>query len=187
MSLEAYTGKISDLVDTNPTGSDPRSQGDDHLRGIKYTLKQSFPKATGPLLVGPGVSVELKSGNPTIGTDAEDALQIDSVAKAISAVAPYLLKGDIAAQSLTPQGYVKLASGLIIQWGSATSVSGGNAAASYSIPFTSSVRSLAIPANVEKTGVCNVSNGLSDVTFRVFDLLGNGPAGISVLFIAVGY
>jgi hypothetical protein len=51
MSLETYTGKISDLVDTNPTGTDPRSQGDDHLRGIKYTLKQSFPLATGPVRV----------------------------------------------------------------------------------------------------------------------------------------
>jgi hypothetical protein len=52
----------------------------------------------------------------TIGTAAEDALQIDATAKIIKALAPYLLKGDIAAQSLTPNGYVKLASGLIIQW-----------------------------------------------------------------------
>jgi hypothetical protein len=51
MSLETYTGNISDLVATNPTGTDPRSQGDDHLRGIKYTLKQSFPLATGPVRV----------------------------------------------------------------------------------------------------------------------------------------
>jgi hypothetical protein len=38
MSLETFTGKVSDLVPTNPTGSDPRSQGDDHLRGIKQTI-----------------------------------------------------------------------------------------------------------------------------------------------------
>jgi hypothetical protein len=49
MSLETFTGKIADLVATNPTPSDPRSQGDDHLRGIKYTLQQTFPGFDGPL------------------------------------------------------------------------------------------------------------------------------------------
>ena len=49
MALETYTGKIADLVVTNPTPTDPKSQGDDHLRGIKYTLQQSFPGFDGPL------------------------------------------------------------------------------------------------------------------------------------------
>jgi hypothetical protein len=53
MSLENYTGNISDLVATNPTGTDPRSQGDDHLRGIKYTLKQTFPAFNGPVASAP--------------------------------------------------------------------------------------------------------------------------------------
>ena len=60
----------------------------------------------------------------TIGNAAEDALEINHTAKTIAALAPYLLKGDIAAQSLTGNGYVKLASGLIIQWGVSGSVSG---------------------------------------------------------------
>lgn len=42
MGLETYTGYIPSLVDTNPTGSDPKSQGDDHLRGIKKTLSTTF-------------------------------------------------------------------------------------------------------------------------------------------------
>lgn len=37
MGLEVPT-VISDLVATNPTSSDPRNQGDDHLRAIKTTL-----------------------------------------------------------------------------------------------------------------------------------------------------
>lgn len=37
MGLEVPT-TISDLVATNPTSSDPKSQGDDHLRAIKTTL-----------------------------------------------------------------------------------------------------------------------------------------------------
>ena len=41
MGIEAF-GYIKDLVDTNPAGTDPKSQGDDHLRGIKLTLLQQF-------------------------------------------------------------------------------------------------------------------------------------------------
>jgi hypothetical protein len=42
MSLESGTF-ISDLVATNPTSADPKSQGDDHLRLLKSTIKNSFP------------------------------------------------------------------------------------------------------------------------------------------------
>ncbi len=33
---------INDLVVTNPPGTDPKSQGDDHLRLIKDTLQNSL-------------------------------------------------------------------------------------------------------------------------------------------------
>lgn len=46
MALE--TGSyISDLVATNPTTTDPKSQGDDHLRLLKSTIKASFPNVSG--------------------------------------------------------------------------------------------------------------------------------------------
>ena len=46
MALE--TGSfISDLVATNPTSADPKSQGDDHLRLIKSTLKNCFANIAG--------------------------------------------------------------------------------------------------------------------------------------------
>lgn len=49
MALE--TGNyISDLVATNPVGaSDPKGQGDDHIRLLKLALKQTFPNLTGPM------------------------------------------------------------------------------------------------------------------------------------------
>lgn len=51
MSLE--TGNyISALDSVNPTGSDPKSRGDDHLRLIKSTLKNSFAGITGAVIVG---------------------------------------------------------------------------------------------------------------------------------------
>src|SRR5574343_28330 len=46
MGLENPT-YISDLVDTNPTSGDPKSQGDDHLRGIKHAVKTTFPNVAG--------------------------------------------------------------------------------------------------------------------------------------------
>lgn len=47
MGLEAVTF-ISDLVITNPVGAtDPKSQGDDHIRNIKKALKNTFPSFVG--------------------------------------------------------------------------------------------------------------------------------------------
>lgn len=46
MALETGT-YISDLVATNPTSTDPKSQGDDHIRLVKSTIKATFPNITG--------------------------------------------------------------------------------------------------------------------------------------------
>lgn len=50
MGLEVAT-IISDLVVTNPVGTDDRSQGDDHIRLIKSTLKNTFPNVNGAVTV----------------------------------------------------------------------------------------------------------------------------------------
>jgi hypothetical protein len=50
MSLE--TGSyVNDLVVTNPTTNDPKSQGDDHFRLIKTVLKNTFAGFTGLVVV----------------------------------------------------------------------------------------------------------------------------------------
>lgn len=46
MALETGTF-ISDLVATNPTGSDPLAFADDHLRLVKSTIKNTFPNVSG--------------------------------------------------------------------------------------------------------------------------------------------
>lgn len=47
MGLETFT-LINSLNANNPVGaSDPKSQGDDHLRGIKTTILATFPNITG--------------------------------------------------------------------------------------------------------------------------------------------
>ena len=52
MSLE-NANYISQLVLTNPTPTDPKSQGDDHLRLIKKATQQSFPNVDGPVILTP--------------------------------------------------------------------------------------------------------------------------------------
>ena len=48
MALETGTF-ISDLVVTNPTGSDALAFADDHLRLVKSTLKNTFPNVSGAI------------------------------------------------------------------------------------------------------------------------------------------
>ena len=50
MGLESAT-YVSQLVTTNPTSTDPKSQGDDHLRLIKTVLQNTFPGFSGTALV----------------------------------------------------------------------------------------------------------------------------------------
>ena len=42
MGFEGIVDRIADLNQNNPTYNDSRSQGDDHLRTIKNTLKEQF-------------------------------------------------------------------------------------------------------------------------------------------------
>lgn len=44
MPIEAFD-KISNLVSAYPQGGDTKSQGDDHIRGVKQTLLNTFPDA----------------------------------------------------------------------------------------------------------------------------------------------
>jgi len=48
MALETFQ-YIDDLNASNPTATDNVSQGDDHIRGIKTTLKNTFPNVTGAI------------------------------------------------------------------------------------------------------------------------------------------
>lgn len=53
MALENAT-YINQLREDAPSGLDPKSQGDDHLRLIKGALKRTFPYITGPVNVNEG-------------------------------------------------------------------------------------------------------------------------------------
>jgi microcystin-dependent protein len=78
MSLETYTGYIPALVDTNPTPTDPKSEGDDHLRGIKSTLSVTFAGFTETNV---GVSVTASDINAVCAGGAESAMPSGMVAQ----------------------------------------------------------------------------------------------------------
>lgn len=64
MALEDLTGTgkfITSLVNTNPLASDDRREGDDHIRGIKNVLKNSFPNIDG------AVTANAAALNSTVG------------------------------------------------------------------------------------------------------------------------
>lgn len=53
MPVEESAVTISDLVASDPSGNEPVSEGDDHLRVIKRVLKTQFPGDTGDGLTSP--------------------------------------------------------------------------------------------------------------------------------------
>lgn len=91
MSLESGT-YVSDLDVSNPTSGDPEAQGDDHLRLIKSTLKNTFPNA-GKVFRFPDFLA--KTGSYTIlSTDANKLIGADSTGGAFDLTLPTLAAGD---------------------------------------------------------------------------------------------
>lgn len=74
MALENLTGTlkfVDALINTNPAGTDPKNQGDDHLRGIKNVLLNTFPNIVGAVTashteINQLTGVTLASAGPVI-------------------------------------------------------------------------------------------------------------------------
>jgi len=119
MPLEAAT-YISGLDVANPTATDPASQGDDHIRLLKATIKATFPSITGPVtathtdlnrsvepskrLVWAGVTGGSASAYTAAGTPAPTALVdgmiVAMVAHAASTGASTLNLGGLGAKPI---------------------------------------------------------------------------------------
>ena len=82
MALETANW-VTQLVDTNPTTSDPVSQGDDHLRMIKTVLSNSFPSTSTSAIV-PNMSGQSGKVLSNDGTDASWAAAGDPAGTAIA-------------------------------------------------------------------------------------------------------
>jgi microcystin-dependent protein len=62
MPVETFT-YINSLDASNPVSSDGQAQGDDHIRGVKATIKATFPNITGAVTLTHTALNDLGSGN----------------------------------------------------------------------------------------------------------------------------
>ena len=81
MALETGTF-ISDLVATNPTGSDALAFADDHLRLIKSTVKATFPNISGAVTK---THTEINTAVDQAGTAVQPATMDTAIAAAVAA------------------------------------------------------------------------------------------------------
>lgn len=91
MGLETATF-VSDLVNTNPTSGDNRSQGDDHLRLVKAAVQATFPNA-GKAFRFPD-SVNKSSNYTVLSTDQNKIITVDASGGGVSLTLPSLAAGD---------------------------------------------------------------------------------------------
>jgi microcystin-dependent protein len=92
MSIEVAT-YIADLQPVNPPATDPRGQGDDHLRLIKQVLQNTFPSASKPAYFA---NAAAKSTNYTVlRTDGETTLFVGTGGGAVTLTLPGLAAADI--------------------------------------------------------------------------------------------
>jgi hypothetical protein len=77
MGLETAT-YISQLVDTNPTTSDPVSQGDDHLRLIKSVLQDQFTTLGAAAVTTTAAELNLLDGVTSLGDVAGPGSSTDN-------------------------------------------------------------------------------------------------------------
>lgn len=74
---------INELVTTNPVGAtDPKSQGDDHLRLIKSTLKNTFPNVSGAVNL-----THTQINNAAIKDERNDYTKVQRIVSEVSGVA----------------------------------------------------------------------------------------------------
>ncbi|HEX6824739.1 MAG TPA: hypothetical protein VF077_00370 [Nitrospiraceae bacterium] len=70
MGLEASVTKVADLNEAWPLGTDPRSDGDNHIRNLKVAVKSlvSDPSQVTPKFADSETPAGLSMGGATIGT-----------------------------------------------------------------------------------------------------------------------
>lgn len=102
MALETGTF-ISDLVPTNPVGSDPLAFADDHLRLVKSTIKNSFPNISGAVTK---THSQINTAVDQAGTAVQPAAMDAAIATAVSAAVA------AAKEALHPVGSIYINAGV---------------------------------------------------------------------------
>lgn len=114
MGLEsAPNNLISELVASNPAGSDDRSQGDDHIRLVKAVLQGTFPNANKqfrfPTVLGAKTadySVQATDDNSVIPVDTSSgAVTLTLPSSPIDGYSLWVTKIDSSANAVTVDGF----------------------------------------------------------------------------------
>lgn len=112
MALESAT-YISDLVSTNPTSSDNLSQGDDHIRLLKSTLKATFPNVSGAVTADhtelnklDGLTASTAQLNYVTGVTSAIQTQLDNLSSSKAPLANPTFTGTVVLPSTTSVGNV---------------------------------------------------------------------------------
>lgn len=113
MPVEAVT-YIGDLDPTYPTGAEPKSDGDDHIRNAKKAAKNTFPGFTGAVLVtgadgGAANAYTLAPATPLPAYTAK--MQVVFQAIATNTAASTLNVSGLGAKSITSETGAPLAAG----------------------------------------------------------------------------
>ena len=111
MALETGT-YISDLVITNPTPTDFKRQGDDHLRLLKSTIKATFPNVSGAVTP---THTEL---NYVDGVTSNIQTQLDAITTLADGKI-YVGNGSNVATEVTPSGDVTMSNAGVTAIGAA--------------------------------------------------------------------
>lgn len=91
MGLETGTW-VSDLVASNPPGTDKKNQGDDHLRLLKSVLQNTFPNATKAFRFPTSVSKNVDY--TVLSSDQNKTIMVDTSGAARTLTLPTLAVGD---------------------------------------------------------------------------------------------
>lgn len=113
MALE--TGSfISDLVSSNPPGTDGKDQGDDHLRLLKNVLQGSFPNSGRAYRIPVALAAKV-AAYPIVVADENSLIQVDATAGVLTATLPTVasvddgwtvtvMKSDASGNAVTVEG-----------------------------------------------------------------------------------
>lgn len=166
MALEVAT-YLDGLVATNPAGSDPLAQADDHIRLIKSVLKNTFPNITGQVTATQG---DLNNALPKTGGTMTGALVLStsSPSTALEAASKGYVDGKVAASTsgLSDPGsngmLARTASGATaartLTAGTGISISNGNG-----LSGNPTISNTGVTSVNGQTGAVTVANGVTSV------------------------
>lgn len=85
MPLESTIVGVQSLNPAWPTGTDPKSQGDDHIRTVKSAIQQSFPNMTAAWTTSSKIkSAGLDASNAKVENVAAATVATDAVNKSVT-------------------------------------------------------------------------------------------------------